>query len=63
MGDLKMEKKFDTMTGGWHQVCLHNQERDEIKADLRIKSGDFGSANQAITKRHLKPVEAEALTV
>ena len=57
MGDTTLTNTFDTSNGGQHQVCFQNTERDQVKVDVRIKTGGFQGEEDSITKKHLKPVE------
>ena len=64
MGEKKMEKKFDVHNGGQHQICIQNQESNEVKAELFIQTGEWtDDYNKVITKKHLKPVEYQAFQV
>ena len=62
MGDEKMVSKFDVKWGGQYQLCLQNQEDDELAAEIRVQSGEL-SNNEKITKNHLRPVEQQAAKV
>ena len=65
MGNSRMSAKFDVIAGGQHQVCVQNQDNGEnIKFELEIKTGEYSEdRSQAITKKHLQPVELQAFKV
>lgn len=64
MGYEKMDKKFDVSNSGQHQLCLQNQENNELEAEITIKTGEFSAdKSEKITAKHLAPVELEASRV
>ena len=64
MGAFKMNKKFDVRETGQYQLCITNQDNDEVLVDIMLQTGEFTEErNTAITKKHLKPVEMHAFKV
>lgn len=64
MSSGKMVKKFDVKQSGQHQICLTNQAQESVKFEMEIKTGDWSSDTaQSITKKHFRPVEAQAYKV
>ena len=60
----KLEKTFDVINGGQHQICLSNSNGQDVTVELQIKTGDLtNERSQQITKNHLRPVESQAFKV
>ena len=40
MGYTKMEKKFNVVASGQHQICLTNNGKGQVRLELEIKNND-----------------------
>jgi hypothetical protein len=59
-----MTSEWEVKHSGPHQVCVQNQMSHEITFELSVQSGELiNDRSQAITKKHLRPVEAQAFKV
>lgn len=59
-----MEKSFKIENGGAYQICVQNTDVGTVSFELTVKSGEWSDDHaQAITKKHLRPVELQAYKV
>ena len=66
MGQKKMESVFDVVNGGPHQLCIQNENGNQIEVEITIKTGEWTESyldDKRITRTHLHPVEIQAFKV
>ena len=60
----KMTSEWEVKYTGPYQMCIQNQKSEDNMFELVIKTGEFSDERaQAITKKHLKPVEQQAAKI